>query len=143
MTSANRPGVAYADTNVFVALFADADHPLHGQALDLFRVVAEGSLRLIVTPAVVAELAYVSERLFGWRRATIAARFEQLLDAEGLDVWELPALKRALGLYRTVRRLDFVDAYLAGSALAIGPATVASLDRDFDRVPGVRRISAT
>lgn len=141
MTSTRRTDVAYADTNVFVALFADADHPLHERALDLFRLVAEGSLRLIVTPAVVAELAYVTERVLGWRRPTIAARLDRLLDADGLDVWELLALKRALELYGTVRRLDFVDAYLAGSALTVGPATVASLDRDFDRVPGVRRLS--
>lgn len=140
MSAATRPDVAWADTNIFIALFAGASHPLHDPALDLFRRVADGSLRLILTPVVLAELVYVSESLFGWRRATTASRLQALLSAEGLDVREREVLTQALDLYGARGQLDFVDAYLAGSAVTRGPATVASLDRDFDRLPAVRRI---
>lgn len=140
--SAARPDVAWADTNLFVSLFAESTHPLHQQALDIFRRVADGSLRLIVAPTVVAELVYVVESLFAWQRRTVASRLGALIAAEGLDVREAAALAHALDLYGRIRRLDFVDAYLAGCALATGPAVVASLDRDFDRVPGLRRVSS-
>lgn len=142
MTAARRPEVAWADTNLFVALFADQRHPLHEPALSLFRRVAEGSLRLIVTPVVIAELVYVVESLFDWRRRTVADRLGTLVNSEGLDVRETDAVQRALELYGTTARLDFVDAYLAASALVTGPSSVASLDRDFDRVHGVRRVSS-
>lgn len=143
MSAQARIDVAYADTNLFVALFADANHPMHDRALNLFRRVAEGSLRLIVTPVVVAELVYVVGPVLGWRRTTVATRIAALLGADGLDVQEAPALHRALELYGSASRLDFVDAYLAGCALTAGPAAVASLDRDFDRVAGVHRLSST
>jgi predicted nucleic acid-binding protein len=142
VTTATRPDLAWADTNLFVSLFADESHPLHVRALDLFRRVADGSLRLIVTPVVMAELVYVVESLFRWRRRTVAERLGELIASEGLDVRETDALERALELYGATARLDFADAYLAGCALMAGPSRVASLDRAFDRLAGVRRVSA-
>ena len=50
---------------MFVALLAGPTHALHGPALSLFRRVAEGTLRLIVTPIVVAELVYVTRDVVG------------------------------------------------------------------------------
>lgn len=141
MSAGAQPGSAWADTNLFVSLFADASHPLHEQSLSLFRRVADGSLRLVVTPVVVAEMVYVLESVLGWRRATVAARLAGLLMAEGLDVREADSLSRALELYRTRSRLDFVDAYLAACALVVGPPRIASLDRDFDRLEDVHRVS--
>lgn len=141
MTAPAGPDVAWADTNLFVALFADQTHPLHDRALGIFQRVANGALRLIVTPVVVAELVYVAESLFDWRRSTTARRLGELLLAEGLEIREAEALGRAFDLYAAHSRLDFADAYLAGSALTVGPPSVASLDRDFDRVTGVRRVS--
>jgi predicted nucleic acid-binding protein len=38
-------------------------------------------------------------------------------------------------------KLDFADAYLAASALEVGPPAVASLDADLDTVGGIRHIS--
>lgn len=136
------PTIAWADTNIFVSLFADAAHPLHQSALNLFRRVAEGSLRLIVTPIVIAELVYVAESLFTWRRATTARRLTELVRAEGLDVREAGVVTQALNLYGSQRGLDFADAYLAAAALMVGPPALASLDRDFDRIDGVRRLSS-
>ena len=136
-----RPDRAYADTNLFIVLFAGPRHPLHEASLDLFRRVADGVLRVIVTPIVVAELVYVAERIFRWSRATSGRRLAELLEAQGLDVPEAAVLRRALSLYGTTRSLDFADAYLGAAALETGPARVASLDADLDRIPGVTRIS--
>jgi predicted nucleic acid-binding protein len=138
---AARPDLAWADTNLFVALFADDAHPLHGQAVDLFRRVAEGSLRLVVTPAVIAELVYVVEAVFRWRRSTVSQRLGALVTADGLEVREGTVISRALELYGGPRRLDFVDAYLAALALTGEHRSVASLDRDFDHIAGIRRVS--
>jgi len=125
-----------------VALLAGPTHPLHDRALSVFRRVAEGSLGLIVTPIVVAELVYVARDVVGWSRTVIAERLGSLLDADGLLVTEAAVIRRALGLYGERSRLDFADAYLAASALEDGPAAVASFDTDFDALEGVRRISA-
>ena len=127
---------------MFVALLAGPTHALHGPALGLFRRVAEGTLRLIVTPIVVAELVYVTRDVVGWSRTVIAERLGSLLDADGLVVMEAAVTRRALTLYGERTRLDFADAYLAAAALELGPAAVASFDADFDALTGLRRISA-
>lgn len=132
--------IAYADTNLFVALFATAEHPRHAAALQLFRRVAEGGLRLIVTPAIVAELAYVTTKALAWNRRTVAERLTAMLQSAGLDVSESVVLERTLALYRDVVRLDFADAYVAAVALERGPSVVASFDSDFDRVSGITRL---
>ena len=136
------PDLAYADTNLFVALLAGPTHPLHDPALRVFRRVAEGTLGLIVTPVVVAELVYVTRDVVGWSRTVTAARLSSLLDADGLILTEAAVTRRALTLYGERPRLDLADAYLAAAALEVGPAAVASFDTDLDTVDGVRRISA-
>ncbi|MBA2700768.1 MAG: PIN domain-containing protein [Chloroflexi bacterium] len=95
-----------------------------------------------MTPIVVAELVYVTRDVVGWTRSVIAQRLSALLDADGLTVAEAAVVRTALTVYGGRSRLDFADAYLAASALAVGPAAVASFDSDFDGVEGVRRISA-
>lgn len=134
------PDRAYADTNLFIVLFAGDAHPLYNSALPIFHRVAEGTLRLIVTPMVVAEIVYVAERVFRWTRAVTGRRLTGMLGALGLEVREAPTLTRALALYGSTRSLDFTDAYLAATSLEIGPPRVASLDADLDRVAGVTRV---
>jgi predicted nucleic acid-binding protein len=136
-----RSDLAYADTNLFVGLLAGPDHALHDAALEVFRCVADGALRLIVTPIIVAELVYVTRSLFTWTRRSTAERLGSLLEADGLTVTERTVIARALQLYREHSRLDFADAYLAAIALEVGPAVVTSFDADFDAVTGIRRIS--
>jgi len=137
-----RPDLAYADTNLFIALLVGPGHPLHDQALGVFRRVADGQLGLIVTPIVVAELVYVARSLLGWTRKVTGQRLGPLLEADGLVLTEGPVVHHALALYSTRARLDFADAYLAACALELGPQAVASFDADLDTVEGIRRISA-
>ncbi|HET7685719.1 MAG TPA: PIN domain-containing protein [Candidatus Limnocylindria bacterium] len=134
------PLVAYADTNLFVALFATDEHPSHAAALRLFQRVAEGALRLIVTPMVLAEIAYVTTSVLRWNRANVAEKLGAMLGADGLEIREQQVLLRTLALYRDVRRLDFADAYLAALALEEGPPVIASFDADCDAVVGLKRI---
>lgn len=135
------PDLAYADTNIFIALLVGPDHPLHESSLGIFRRVAGGELSLLVTPIVVAEIAYVAASLLRWSRRYTTDRLAAMLDADGLVLIEGPTLQRALHLYGDHSKLDFADAYLAAAALEVGPAAVASFDRDFDAVEGVRRIA--
>lgn len=126
---------------MFVALLAGPAHPLHAAALGLFRRVVDGSLALLVTPVIAAELVYVSRLVIGWSRAATAERLGSMLEADGLVVTERAVLRRALALYGERPRLDLADAYLAAAALEVGPPAVASFDADLDGLDGLRRIS--
>ena len=48
----------------------------------------------------------------------------------------------ALRFFGADRRIGFVDAHVAAFAMVIGPPTVASFDRDFDRIEGIIRIAS-
>jgi predicted nucleic acid-binding protein len=120
---------------------AGSAHPLHGQALDMFRRVADGRLKLILTPVIVAELSYAAAAVLGWDRAETAARVATLLRADGLIVKERDVLVQALDLSGRHAPLDFADAYLAALALVDGPNAVASFDRDLDNIAGVQRLT--
>lgn len=139
---ADAPEAAYGDTNMFVALFAMPDHTLHERALGLFRRVADGELAIILTGVVVAELCFVASRVLGWTRRQTADRLGALLEAEGLIVPDSAVLKAALDVFGGSRRLAFPDAYLAASAVVVGPAAVATFDMALARYPGLRSIGS-
>jgi predicted nucleic acid-binding protein len=132
---------AYADANLCIALLAGPAHWAHESALQVFRRVAEGHLALILTPLVLAELVYATRTLFRWNRSEASRRLAAFIAADGLVIREESQVSRALSLFGT-NRIDFVDAYLAAVARDPGPQVVASFDRDFDKVDGLRRISS-
>lgn len=143
MRAEKRPSarLAVADTNLFIALLAGDRHPLHQQALGLFRRVADGEIALTLTPVIVAELVYAAEPILGWDRRRAAHQLGLLLRADGIVVREEAVLTAALELYGRLPKLDFPDAYLAAMVLA-APASVASFDRDFDAIEGLERINS-
>ncbi len=132
---------AWVDANAIIALLAGPSHVAHEESLEIFRRVADGELEVILTAPVLVELSWFLERRLGLSRRHCAERLRQVLDADGVLALDR-VLPRALEIYAGDRRLDFVDAWLAASAIAIGPARVVSFDRDFDRIEGVTRVSA-
>jgi len=136
------PDVAYGDTNIFVALFATPDHALHERALRIFRRVAEGELKIILTSVITAELCFVATRVLGWSRGHAAERLKGLLDADGLIVPEGETLRAALTEFGRSKRLAFADAYLAANALGTGPAAIATFDRALASTLGVRDVAS-
>lgn len=137
-----RREIAWADASPFVSLIVGPDHSTHPEALSLFREVAEGRLQLVLTPVIVYEIVNVLEFRYRRSRAAIAGELGGILQADGLVIVEKDVLTSALDLYGRTERLDFGDAYLAGRAELEGPPVVASFDRDFDRIEGIRRIAS-
>ena len=137
-----RRELAWADANPFVSLIIGPGHSTHDPALILFRAIAEGGLRLIVTPVTVHEIVNVLESHYRLPRGLIAEELSGILRADGLAVVEQAVLEEAMDLYGRHRGLDFAEAYLAASAVVIGPPNVASFDRDLDRLEGIRRIAS-
>lgn len=137
-----RRDLAWADANPFVSLIIGPEHSTHEQALVMFREVAEGRLQLIVTPLTLHQIVNVLESRYGRAHAAIAEELAGILQTDGLIAVEKDVLVAALGLFGHDDRLDFADAYLAASAMLVGPPNVASFDRDFDRIEGIRRIAS-
>lgn len=132
---------AHADTNVVIALLAGPAHPLHDEALSLFRRVADGTLELVVSPVIVAEVFYIIRRVLKFGRVDASERLRSFLAADGMKVREERVVERALEIV-AARSIDFPDAYLAALAQESEPRAIASFDRDLGGIEGVRRIAS-
>ncbi len=83
-----------------------------------------------------AEVVYVLESVYDWKRREIADRLLNLIHASVMEFMEQPAITQALSLYRDSNALHFSDAYIA--AVASGQADfLISMDRGLKRVSGV------
>jgi predicted nucleic acid-binding protein len=128
------------DTNVLIRCLME-DHRHHSAAArsrvgQLINRAAEVRLPHLVLGEVVHVLS--SPVTAGVPRALIRSTLAPILALDAIIVEDKPLVDRALELYSTVN-VDFPDAYQAALAESTG-APISSFDRDFDRIPGIRRI---
>ncbi len=121
----------WVDTNVVLRFLTRAPLPLFERAAALMRRAADGEVLLHVTPVVVAEVAAVLHHSLGLALPEVADALRRFVTARGVEAEDeervLQALERSGRL-----KVDFVDAYLCGLAMAAG-APIASFDADFPK----------
>jgi predicted nucleic acid-binding protein len=129
----------FLDTNVFLHAAGRA-HPLRDACARVLRSVADGSIDATVSSEVLQEIVYVLARR--GRRADgtllarhVAALFPDLLPVTRADMLETCALvERHPGLSPR-------DAVHAATMVRNGITRIVSVDRAFERIPGIQRLS--
>ncbi|MDE2746640.1 MAG: PIN domain-containing protein [Chloroflexota bacterium] len=125
---------AYLDTNVVVRHITGEPRDQASRA----SAYLDQAVELLLPDLIVAEVAYVLESFYGFSRSRIAESVRSVILSEAVVVTDAPVLLRAFELYDSLR-LDFPDAYIAALAEGSGVLTVASFDRDFDRIDTIHR----
>ena len=126
---------AFLDTNVLIRHLT-GDPPAQARRASAF---LERAGELLVPDLIVAEVVYVLESFYEVERQRVAELIRAIIGFPAIVVVDEPLLLRALEVYE-VDRLDFAEAYLVASAEATGVETIASFDREIDRVATVQRI---
>jgi predicted nucleic-acid-binding protein len=126
---------AFLDTTVLIRHLT-GDPPAQARRASAYLQRAE---ELFLPDPVVAEVVYVLESFYEVDRHRVADLVRAIIGFPAIVVVDGPLLLRALEVYE-VERLDFAEAYLVASAEASGVETIASFDRQIDRVTTVRRI---
>jgi len=108
------------------------------QARRFLARVEAGQVEAILEDVIVAELVWTLHSFYGRSKAQIAELLEPIVALPGLLNSDRESLLQALWLYVQFN-VDFADALLAAKALTSGDNTVCSFDRDFERMPGLRR----
>jgi predicted nucleic acid-binding protein len=129
----------FLDTHVFLYAAGGA-HPQKRACAKLLQRVADGSLEATSNTEVAQEILFV---LIRQGRATeavklaarVAALFPSLLPLTRDD------MLKACELMGRQPGLPVRDAVHAGTMLNNGLHTVISVDPDFDRIPGIRRVA--
>jgi predicted nucleic acid-binding protein len=130
------------DANIIVR-YLTGDPPAQAERVGrLLNRVAAGELEILVEDVVLAEVVWVGASFYQLSRENIVRPLLEFLAHPGVRALDKPALQLALGLYQQ-QSIDFTDALLAAKALLIGDHDIYSFDRDFDRIPGIRRLEPT
>ena len=123
------------DANVLIR-FLRADHPNHFESAKVLFTRAEaGEVRLVLLDAVLAEVVFKLESVYKSHREDIARALRPFLLHGGIDCPGAVVLADALERF-TLKNVDFMDAYLAAQAFALG-CPVSSFDRDFRKFKDV------
>lgn len=127
---------AFVDANVLLRLFTGKPVEQARAARDLMSRADAGEVVLHLSPLVVAEVVWVLISVYDQPAAAVCRVLTDFLASGGLVVEEGLQVTVAL---RDMERLgiDFVDCYLAARA-ALGGLSVASFDKDFDRLDAER-----
>ncbi|MGH2935780.1 MAG: PIN domain-containing protein [Gaiellaceae bacterium] len=126
---------AFLDTNVLIRHLT-GDPPAQARRATAFLRRAD---ELLLPDLIVAEVVYVLESFYEVERERVAELVRAVIGFPAIAVADEPLLLRALEVYE-VERPDFAEAYLVASAEASGVETIASFDREIDRVPTIRRL---
>lgn len=126
----------WIDTSV-LAYAAGGEHPLREPCRRIVAAAAAGAFELHASVEMVQE--FVFHRLRRVPRADAVAQARQAGALCVLHPFDADVLDHALGLV-SASDLGGRDAVHAATALDRGFAEIVSADRDFDAVPGLRRI---
>lgn len=128
------------DANIFLRHLMQ-DHSTHSPAARaLFERIAAGEERCWTTPVVLAEVVWVlSGAVYSLGRAAIRDALSGLLAMPDIAIEDRGAVLSGLDLYAD-SSIDFIDAYHAALLLEQDSPELYSFDRDFDRIPGLRRL---
>lgn len=130
----------FVDTNVLLRLLLDDEQSQSAAARELFSAVERGEITVWTSDVAIAELVWVlTGPIMRRERQAVARELALLMELPGLRLENKATMRRALDLF-TKQAIDWVDAYHAALLLEQDSPELYSFDRDFDRIPGLRRL---
>jgi uncharacterized protein len=100
----------FIDTNLFLRYLTN-DIPSQADAVDsLLRRASKGTVSLVTTGMVLAEIVWTLESYYGLDKKKIQMMVLGILNTDGLQVMDSDLLLQAIILYAD-KNVDFIDAY--------------------------------
>ncbi len=131
--------LAFIDTNVLVRHFTQDNAILSPKATAYLTCVGLGDMNIRLADTVVFETVFLLERTYKQPKNLIRQALLALIGFPGA-IAPNKARLRATFDYDVNLNISFADAYHAVLMAEDGLSEIATFDRDFDRVPGIRRI---
>jgi predicted nucleic-acid-binding protein len=128
------------DTNILVRLLVEDDPVQTVEAKHFIDSRCSPETPGFINCVVLAELVWVLDSVYRFRRAEIAAAIERLLHGRDRVVEYQDDVKDVLAEYRS-GGIDFTDAIIARINLARGCEATATFDRRAAKLKGFVRIS--
>ena len=115
------------------------DHPEHSpRATAYLERLERGEIEVSTADTVVFETAFLLERRYRLSRPAVRDALLPFLELPGVILPGKRRFRRVFELY-VDSNLPFADAYHVALMEGLGLTEIISFDRDYDRVPGIRR----
>lgn len=121
----------FIDSNLILRFLLD------DPGADKIEKLLRSNKKLILTDVTIAEIVWVLGSFYKWDRKTITNAITGLINLDSV-VSDQDLFLIVLKIFKT-HNVDFIDAYLAANLIREGNGVVYSFDRDFDKIPKVKR----
>jgi len=102
----------FVDTNIFIRYLTN-DDPVKADRVDkLLDKAADGTILLVTTELVLAEVVWVLESFYGLKKDSVGSMIKAILTTPGLKVINGSLVEKALDYY-LLHNIDFIDGYIA------------------------------
>jgi len=129
----------FVDTNLFIRYFTNDDPAKADRVEKLLDEAAAGTVKLITTEMVIAEVIWVLESGYSLKNIDVAPLVRGILATPGLEVINGALVARAVELYESAI-IDFIDGYIAAVMEKQGITELYSFDRkNISRITGIVR----
>jgi predicted nucleic acid-binding protein len=127
------------DTNVLIRYFAQDDPARAERGRLLLERIERGSERAALSHLGVFEVVFLLQKTYRVPRRQIRELMTSLLTTRNVDVPDRGDLLEALQLFEELN-ISYADAYNAVYMRRHGMTEIYSWDKEFDRVPWLRRL---
>jgi len=129
----------YVDTNVILRFLLNDPPEMAEKAAQVFEAAEKGEVTLVVNVMVIAEAIWVLQSFYKQPIPAIAKVITDFILNEGILVEDKVTFLSALQLYE-IKRIDFIDAWLAATMQQQGIQQIFSFDEHFDRIAEIQRL---
>lgn len=131
--------VCFVDSSVFVRFLTKDDPVKAKDCALLFQKAQKRKIRLLTSEVVIAEIAWVLNSWYRYKRELITEALLAVLNAPYIEIPQRKSLFRAVMLYAE-KKIDLVDAFGAVFMEKKKIKKIYSYDRDFDKLTEIQRL---
>jgi len=129
----------FLDTNIFLRHLLGDDPAQSPRATAYFQAIEQGRSRARISEIIIFEVVFTLERGYHRSKAEIQSAVLPLLELPGIV---LPGKRKFRAVFRLYieQNISFADAYHVVMMRKLELAEIVSFDRDFDRIPNIKRV---
>lgn len=128
----------FLDTNIILRHLLGDNEQQSPRATAYFRRIEQGEIRVRTADTVIFEVVYTLQRYYHQPKVRIRKALLPLLELPGIVLPGKSHFRKVFELYVNYN-LPFADAYHAVLMERFKLEEIITFDREFDRIPGLRR----
>jgi predicted nucleic acid-binding protein len=129
----------FLDTNIFLRHLLGDDPAQSERATAYFQAIEQGLSKARISDIVVFEVVFTLERGYRRSKTEIQSAVLPLLELPGIVLPGKRKFREVFRLYAE-QNIPFADAYHVVMMRKLDLSEIVSFDRDFDRVPDIKRV---